>query len=120
MIYSGYTTVEGPCKDALHISQPAADGVLVAAMEGLIRGDAKPAGEVGPLLIEQRRIGDEYRVVEREIQELHSMLAARNVDPADRTEMQAGVTSRTAELMRLGQRLLELDASVTVASLRPA
>jgi len=120
IIYSGYSTVEGPCKDALHISKPAADGVLVAAMEGLIRGDAKPAGEVAPLLIEQRRIGDEYRVVEREIQELHSMLAARNVDPADRTEMQAGVTSRTTELMRLDQRLLELDASVTVASLRPA
>ena len=30
------------------------------------------------------------------------------------------VTSRTVELMRLGKRMLELDAAVTVASLRPA
>ena len=34
LIYSGYATVEGPCKDAPHISKPAADGVLVAAMSG--------------------------------------------------------------------------------------
>ena len=39
MIYSGYDTVGGACRDALHISKPAADGVLVAAMEGLILGD---------------------------------------------------------------------------------
>jgi len=32
--------------------------------------------------------------------------------------MEAGVISRTAELMRLGKRMLELDASVTAASLR--
>ena len=72
--------------------------------------------EIGPLLVEQRRIGDEFRVVEKSIQELHSRLAARNVDPVDRIEMEAGVISRTAELMRLGKRMLELDASVTVAS----
>jgi DNA-binding response OmpR family regulator len=36
MIYSGYDHLEGACKDALHISKPAADGALVAAMEGLI------------------------------------------------------------------------------------
>jgi hypothetical protein len=46
------------------------------------------------------------------------MLAATNVDPVDRTEIEAGVFSRTAELMRLGERMLELDASVTAASLR--
>lgn len=38
LIYSGFDTVGGACKDALHISKPAADGVLVAAKEGLIRG----------------------------------------------------------------------------------
>ena len=119
MIYSGYNTVEGPCKDALHISKPAADGALVAAMEGLIRGDAKLPTAISPLLVEQRQIGDEYRVVERAIQELHNLMAPRNVDPTDRAEMEADVIARTAELMRLGQRMLELDASVTVASLRP-
>ncbi len=39
MIYSGIDTVGAPCEDALHISKPAADGALVAAMEGLIRGN---------------------------------------------------------------------------------
>ena len=120
MIYSGYATVEGACKGALHISKPAAEGVLVAAMEGLIRGDAKPPTAISPLLAEQRQIGDEYRVVETAIQGLHDLMAARNVHPTDRAEMEADVIARTAELMRLGRRLLELDASVTVASLRPA
>ena len=64
-------------------------------MEGLIRGDAISKTEIGPLLVEQRRIGDEYRVVEKAIHELHNLLAAKNVDPADRTEMEAGVISRT-------------------------
>ena len=88
----------------------------MAAMEGLILGDTVLNNEISPLLIEQRRVGDEYRVVEKSIQELHNMIAARNVDPADRLEMEADVFSRTAELMRLGKRMLELDASVTVAS----
>ena len=42
MIYSGHATVGGACKDALHIAKPAAEGALVAAMEGLIRGN-KPS-----------------------------------------------------------------------------
>ena len=120
LIYSGHATVGGACKDALHISKPAAEGALVAALEGLIRGDAKPATAISPLLVEQRQIGDEYRVVEKEIEVLHGMMAARNVDPTDHAEMEAGVIARTAELMRLGRRMLELDASVTVASLRPS
>lgn len=40
--------------------------------------------------------------------------------PTDRAEMEAGVIARTAELMRLGRRMLELGAAVTVASLRPS
>ena len=59
-------------------------------------------------------------MVEKAIEELHTMMAARNVEPTDRAEMEAGVIARTAELMRLGRRMLELDASVTVASLRPS
>jgi len=117
-IYSGFNTISGACAGALHISKPAAEGALVAAMEGLIRGDPIPRKEIGPLLVEQRRVADEFRVVERSITELHGMLGAKNVDPADRIEMEAGITSRTDELMRLGKRMLELDASVTIASLR--
>ena len=119
MIYSGYNTVEGPCKEALHISKPAADGVLVAAMEGLIRGDAKPPTAVNPLLVEQRRLGNEYRVVEKEIDELRNMLA-RPEGCADRAATQGGIADRTTDLMLLRQRMLELDAAVTVASLRPS
>jgi DNA-binding response OmpR family regulator len=43
MIYSGHSHVDGACKDALHINKPASDGVLVAAMEGLIRGAEHPS-----------------------------------------------------------------------------
>ena len=118
MIYSGFTTLKGPCASALHIAKPAAEGALVAAMEGLILGDTVSHTDIGPLLVEQRRVGDEYRVVERSIQELHGMLGAKNVDPADRTEMELAVISRTDELMRLGKRMLELDAAVTIESLR--
>jgi DNA-binding response OmpR family regulator len=120
MIYSGYNTVEGPCKDALHISKPAADGALVAAMERLIRGDdALPKSEASPLLVEQRRCGDEYRVVEKEIDLLRNMLTAGSVVIADRAAMEADIVARTTDLMLLRQRMLELDAAVTVASLRP-
>jgi DNA-binding response OmpR family regulator len=118
LIYSGYATIEGPCKAALHISKPAADGVLVAAMEGLIRRVAIPT-EMSPLLVEQRRVGDEYRIVEKAIDELRNMLAARNVATADRAAMEADVVARSTDLMLLRQRMLELDAAVTVASLRP-
>ena len=30
--------------------------------------------EIGPLLVEQRRIGDEYRVVEKAVQLIHGLL----------------------------------------------
>ena len=119
-MYSGFNTVGGACAGALHIAKPAAQGALVAAMEGLILGTTTPNTDIGPLLVEQRRVSDEFRVIERSITELHGMLRARNVDPADRTEMEAGITSRTVKLRRLGKRMLELDAAVTVASLRPA
>jgi DNA-binding response OmpR family regulator len=43
MIYSGYDTLGDACKAALHIRKPAAEGALVAAMEGLIeRGTPLP------------------------------------------------------------------------------
>ena len=119
MIYSGYGTVEGPCKDALHVSKPAADGALVAAMERLIRGDdALPKPQKSPLLVEQQRISDDYRVVETQIDQLRNMLATRGGVRTDRAAMEAAVVSGTTDLMLLRQRMLELDAAVTVASLR--
>ena len=33
--------------------------------------------EIGPLLVEQRRIGDEFRVAEKAIQEVQKLLARR-------------------------------------------
>ena len=119
MIYSGYSTVEGPCKDALHVSKPAADGALVAAMERLIRGDdALPKPQKSPLLVEQQRISDDYRVVETQIDQLRNLLATRGGVRTDRAAMEAAVVSGTTDLMLLRQRMLELDAAVTVASLR--
>ena len=117
LMYSGFNKVAAGCAGAPYIAKPAPQGALVAAMEGLIRGVSIPT-EMGPLLVEQRQIGDEYRMAVKAIEELHNLIAS-NVDKADRAEMEADVATRTAELMRLGQRMLELDASVTVASLRP-
>ena len=117
MIYSGYTTVEGPCKDALHISKPAADGALVTAMEGLIRGDAIST-EVSPLLDEHRRIGDEYRVVENAIHGLRKLIVTSDVEVFDRAAMEADIVARTTDLMLLRQRMIELER--TVVSLRPS
>jgi hypothetical protein len=68
MIYSGFNTVGGGCAGAVHIAKPATEGALVAAMEGLILGDTVPIADMGSLLVEQRRIADEYRVVEKSIQ----------------------------------------------------
>jgi hypothetical protein len=74
--------------------------------------------EIRSLLIEQRRIADEFRVAEKSLIILRQLLLARALDPADRPGLEAGLASRTAELTRLGQRRLELDASVTTANLQ--
>ena len=70
------------------------------------------------LLVEQRRIGDEFRLAEKAIEKEQAVLAGRGIDAASRTQMEAGAPSRVAELMRLGQRMLELDASVSAAAAR--
>ncbi len=59
MIYSGYSHIDGSCQGAPHISKPASDEALVAAMEGLIRGAAASRTEMAPLLVEQHKLGDE-------------------------------------------------------------
>jgi hypothetical protein len=57
--------------------------------------------------------------VEKEIDQLSNMLDSPE-GCADRAEMEEGVVARTTDLMLLRQRMLELDAAVTVASLRPS
>jgi DNA-binding response OmpR family regulator len=116
LIYSGYDTVGGPCSDALHISKPAADGALVAAMEGLIAGHAKPAITINPVLVEQRRIGAEYAVVENAINGLRKEMASGEGPAIDRAGLEADVVARTTDLMLLRQRMIELER--TVASMR--
>ena len=115
MIYSGYDTVEGPCKDALHISKPAAEGALVKAMEGLIRGDAVQT-QLSPLLVEQRLVEDEYSVVENAIRGLRKQVMTSEEEVIDRAALEADVVARTTDLMLLRQRMIELER--TVASLR--
>ena len=114
MIYSGRDTIEGACKDALHISKPAPEGALVAAMEGMIKEAADVQTEISPLFVQQRQVVDEYRVIGREIGVLHAMMAARDVDPAARVKMEAAVVERDAALMRLGERMLEINHAVAL------
>ena len=119
LMYSGFPTVESACKGALHISKPAKAGALVAAIEGLIKEAPDVQTEISPLFVQKRQVVDEYRVIEREIGVLHAMMAARDVDPAARAKMEAAAVTRTEALMRLGERLLEIDDAVGLASLRP-
>lgn len=74
--------------------------------------------EIGPLLIEQRRVGDEFRIVEEAVRQMHRMLAGRRLDAATRSQIEACAISTITELSRLGQRQLELDASVRAANAR--
>jgi DNA-binding response OmpR family regulator len=46
LIYSGHATVGGACAGAPHINKPAAQGELVARMEGLIREDELARGSI--------------------------------------------------------------------------
>jgi predicted membrane GTPase involved in stress response len=74
--------------------------------------------EIGPLLVEQRRVGDEFRIVENAVQQMHRTLAGKHLDPATRLQIEAFAISTTTELRRLGQRRLDLDASVCAANAR--
>lgn len=69
------------------------------------------------LLMEQRRLGDEYRAVERSMLEFTNLLAGTGLTAASRLRAETMLATSAAELMRLGARRLELDAAVS--SLRP-
>ena len=74
--------------------------------------------DIGPLLIEQRRIADKFRAAETVLRDAHRLLAGRLLDRATREQMVASIPAQTAELLHLGRRRLELDASVTLAASR--
>ncbi len=70
------------------------------------------------LLSEQRRIGDEFRSVEKTVLQFKNLLSRSGLTTPTRARAEAMLSSSSCELVRLGQRRLELDASVT--SLRSA
>lgn len=72
--------------------------------------------EIGPLLVEQRRVGDEFRIVEAAVQQMHKTLAGRHLDAATRSQIEAFVDSTTSKLIQLGRRRLDLDAAVSAAN----
>ena len=74
--------------------------------------------EIGPLFFEQRRIADTFRAAEKVLQEAQRLLAGGLLDRATREQMLASMPARTAELVHLGRRRLELDAAVTLAASR--
>jgi hypothetical protein len=74
--------------------------------------------EIGPLLVEQRATGDEFRVVEKDIQKLQKVLSGRGVGEGERRQSEEALAFGWVELHRLSRRMIELDASVTIAALR--
>ena len=75
-----------------------------------------PRMEMAALLIEQRRIGDEFRGVEQNVLGLRTMLSGMGLTAPTRARVEAMHYSSCAELIRLGRTLLELDASVSLAA----
>ena len=72
--------------------------------------------ELAALLIEQRRIGDEFRGVEKNVLGLRNLLSGLGLTAPIRARAEAMLYSRCAELICLGRTLLELDASVSLAA----
>lgn len=74
--------------------------------------------EIGPLLVEQRRVGDEFRIIEAAVLQMHKTLAGRHLDAATRSQIGAFVVSTTSKLIKLGRRRLDIDAAVSAANAR--
>ena len=71
--------------------------------------------EMAALLVEQRRIGDEFRGVEKNVQGIMNLLSGLGLAAPTRARAEAMLHSSCAELIRLGRTQLELDASVSLA-----
>ena len=85
---------------------------MLAGLEGL-------RVEMKALLVEQRDTADKYRAVEKDVWRQQQILGGRDVDAAGRRQAEEALAFGQAEMLRLGNRMLEIDASVTVAALRP-
>ena len=68
------------------------------------------------LLSEQRRIGDEFRIVEKTVLGFKNLLSGSGLTAPTRARAEAMLSSSTFELLRLGTRRLELDTSVASLS----
>ena len=73
---------------------------------------------IGPILIEQRRVGDEYRSTEKMLQLFEARLATRGLEAADRAQIETAIANTRTELERLWNRMLELDAAVTASAFK--
>ena len=76
--------------------------------------------EMKLLLIEQRDTGDKFRSVERDILRQHKILAGSQLGVEARRQAEDALSLGQADRLRLGRRMLELDASVTIAALQPS
>ena len=74
--------------------------------------------EMKSLLIEQRDTGDKFRVVERDVLRQHKILSGSSVGALVRRQAEEALSYGQAETLRLGTRMLELDASLTIAALQ--
>ena len=74
--------------------------------------------DIGPVLIEQRRVGDEYRSTEKMLQLFEARLAARGLEAAERAKIETDVANTRAELERLWHQMLDLDAAVTASAFK--
>jgi hypothetical protein len=74
--------------------------------------------DIAPLLVEQRRVGDEYRSTEMMLQTFEAQLKARALDADDRAKVEEAAGNARAELERLWDRMLELDAAVTASAFK--
>jgi hypothetical protein len=74
--------------------------------------------EMKSLLIEQRDTGDKFRLVERDVLQQHKILSGSSVEALVRRQADEALSYGQAEMLRLGKRMLELDASVTIAALQ--
>lgn len=63
------------------------------------------------MLEELRRVGDDFRRVEKTIVGLKNLLAESGLTAVSRVRAEAMWTSNSAQLMRLGQRRLEFDVT---------
>ena len=68
--------------------------------------------EIAPLLVQQRATGDEFRVVEKNIQKLQKVLSGRGVGAGERRQSEEALAFGWMELQRLSRRMLELDAAL--------